>query len=148
VTLPDDDRLQPGMQVIQVLVTRQGEAVEGALDAGVVVPSQQVQPSNQAVVTLVPEVTTTAADATLITVNGRRLYRPGLRSYVVVGDATIEVRPPRGPDPWAEPTGTSIQVPRAPLAALEPPVGAGTYPLWVVVNGAQNVEDDVSVTLP
>ena len=53
----------------------------------VVVPTEQVQPSNQAIVTVVPEVATTAADATLITVNGRRLFRPGLRSYVVVGEA-------------------------------------------------------------
>ena len=148
VTLPDDDRLQPGMQVVQVLVTRAGDVVEGALDPGIVVPSEQVQPSNQAVITVVPEVTTTAADATLITVNGRRLFRPGLRSYVVLGDASIEVRPPRGADPWAAPTETSVQVPRAPLAALDPPLGPGTYPLRVVVNGAQNVEDDVTVTLP
>lgn len=148
VTLPDDDRLQPGIQVIQVLVTRAGEAVEGGLDAGIVVPSRQVQPSNQAVITLVPEVTAASADATLITVDGRRLYRPGLRSYVVVGEAAIEVRRPRGSDPWAEPTETTVQVPRAPLAALDPPLGPGTYPLRVVVNGAQNVEDDVSVTLP
>ena len=67
---------------------------------------------------------------------------------MVVGEAAIEVRPPRGSDPWAEPTETTVQVPWAPLAALDPPLGAGTYPLRVVVNGAQNVEEDVSVTLP
>jgi hypothetical protein len=148
VTVPDDPRLQPGPLVLQVLVTRDGEAVEGALDTGIVVPSPQVQRSNQTVVTLVPGVTTATADATLITVLGRRLFQPGLRSFVVVGEVSIEVRRPRGADPWAEPTETSVQVPRAPLAAAVPPIVGGTHPLRIVVNGAQNIEGPVDVVLP
>jgi hypothetical protein len=73
------------------------------------------------------------AATTLLTVNGTRLYRPGTKSLVLVGDAAVGVREPGPGDVWAAPTDTSVQVP---LPALDP----GTYPVRVQSNGAQSIE--------
>jgi hypothetical protein len=151
--LPEEDRLQPGPQIVEVIVERATETVEGGHGRGTAGTGSQVVTSNQAVFLLVPEVagvappSATAAD--LLTVNGRRLYRDGVKSFVLLGNAAVPIRRPLLGDPWVEPSETSVQVPIAPLAASlpEPPPGGEPYRVRVVVNGAQSLEDGVSFTL-
>jgi hypothetical protein len=77
---------------------------------------------------------------TLLTVTGRRLYRPPVKSVVLVGDVSIPVREPGPGDPWAAPTDTSVQVPLAALALTTPPTPPGLHAVRVMVNGAQSTE--------
>jgi hypothetical protein len=140
--IPAADRLQPGPQVVQVLARRRSEVVEGGLDRGTVVPAEDSQGSNQLAFTLVPTVSSvspasgTAAD--VLTVAGRRLFGPSLQSLVFVGDVGIEVRAPGPGDAWAAPTPTQVEVPLAALA--DAGMTPGTYPVHVLVNGAQSME--------
>ena len=147
-----EDRLQPGALLVQVIATYSVEAIEGGLDKGQTVTEARQFRSNQAVLQLVPQVTGVdpleGTAANLLTVNGRRLYHEDLKSYVILGDAAIEVSPPGTGDPWAAPTPTAVQVPLAPLAqALKPPTEGRTYPVRVQVNGAVNREDGVTFLL-
>lgn len=143
-------RLQPGPQTVEVLVERATEFVGGALDRGTTGAGAQRLSSNQAVFLLVPEISSvappegTAAD--LLTVQGRRLFREGLTTLVLVGDAAIEVRKPQVGDPWAAPTDTSVQVPLQHLALdlPQPPPAGDSYPVRVLVNGAQNLEEGMT----
>ena len=77
-----------------------------------------------------------AAEDTLLTVNGKRLYREGLDSFVLVGDVAIEVRLPG-------PSATSVRVPLAVLSTAmpAPPPTGQPYPVRVLVNGAQSTEE-------
>lgn len=152
--IAEEHRLQPGPQILEVLVERPTETVEGGLGPGTAGTGQQVVTSNQAVFLLVPEVTppvspTSATAAGLLTVNGKRLFREGLKSYVLLGNAAVEVRRPVSPEPWANPTETSVQVPIAPLAAAlpEPPPTGEPYRVRVLANGAQSLEEGVTFTL-
>jgi uncharacterized protein DUF4255/IPT/TIG domain-containing protein len=143
-SIAEADRLQPGPQRVEVIVERSMETIAGGLGPGTAGTSQQVLNSNQAVFLLVPEldpvtpispVSGTAAGT--LTVNGKRLFREGLKSYVLVGDAAVEVRGPAG--------DTSVQVPIAPLAAVL--LTGQPYPVRVLVNGAQSLEEGVTFTL-
>jgi hypothetical protein len=161
--IPPADRLQPGPLTIQVITERTLESVEGGLDRGVTASHPREYRSNLGVLMLVPEITGTAPPSgnanTVLTVNGARLYDARYTTLVLVGDAAIEVRPPRPPDPaasppflgdpWAMPTPTSVQVPLTSLAqALPPPAPGGTpHAVRVQVNGAQNRADTFSFTL-
>jgi uncharacterized protein DUF4255 len=152
-----EDRLQPGPQVLTVIVERPTETVEGGLGPGAPGVRQQLLTSNQAVFLLVPEVSSVSppqgAAGDLLTVNGKRLFREGAKSYVLLGDAGVEVRKPKlhdsDPPEWAEPVETTVQVPLAPLAAalLKPPPAGQLYRVRVIVNGAQSLEEGVSFTL-
>lgn len=137
--IPVEDRLQPGPQEVEVHVQRTVEVVQGGLDRGTWLEAARVQVSNRAVLLLVPEITSinpTSGDATgLLTVQGRRLYQEGRRCFVIVGDVMIEIQPPEPGDPWSAPTPTSVQVPRAALSAL---AAGASYPVRVMVNGAQS----------
>ena len=151
--IAEEHRLQPGPQILEVIVERPTETVEGGLGPGTSGTGQQVATSNQAVFLLVPRVASvnplSGGAGGLLTVNGKRLFREGLKSYVLLGNAAVEIRRPVGSDPWAVPTETSVQVPIAPLAAaLPPPPPAGQlYRVRVLVNGAQSLEEGVSFTL-
>jgi Pvc16 N-terminal domain len=153
--IAEEHRLQPGPQILEVIVERPTETVSGGLGPGVTGTGQQLLTSNQAVFLLVPRVATvnpTSGSATdpnaLLTVTGKRLFREGLKSYVLLGDAAVEIRRPVGTDPWAVPTETSVQVPLAPLAAALPkPPPAAPYRVRVLVNGAQSLEEGVIFTL-
>jgi len=140
--------LQPGPQLVEVLTERKTEVVQGGLDHGTVVLEKRALVSNQSVFMLVPEITslnpTSGPASTLLTVQGKRLYRRGLASLVIVGDVAIEVREPRAGDPWAAPTDTSVQVP---LTALSPLPTGQPYPARVQVNGAQSIEEGITFTL-
>jgi hypothetical protein len=145
--IPEPLRLQPGPLTVEMLVERATEFVEGALGAGTAGTGSKTMVSNRSVFLLVPEISGVlppAGDATaLLTVQGKRLYREGLTTLVLVGDAAIEVRVPQGGDPWAAPTATSVQVPLTSLvlALPVPPAGGTVYPVRVQVNGAQSLEE-------
>jgi hypothetical protein len=148
--IPEPRRLQPGPQTVEVLVERATELVGGGLDRGATGVGAQKLSSNQSVFLLVPEISSVAPPegtaAGLLTVQGRRLFRDGLTTLVLVGDAAIEVRKPQGSDPWAAPTDTSVQVPLQHLALdlPQPPPAGDSYPVRVLVDGAQNLEEGMT----
>jgi len=148
--IPAAVQIQPGAVRVQVLVEHDVESVHGGLDRGVTTEVPRTYRSNVGVVLVVPQITSTSpASGTasgLITVNGTRLFRSDLVSYVMLGDAAIEVRPPGSLDAWAAPTATSVQVPVASLPEQLPPPPPGGRDLLVrvQVNDAQNREDAFS----
>jgi Pvc16 N-terminal domain len=139
--IPLDDQLQPGPQMVQVLVQRPGEGVQGGLDRGTTFQEAVVQESNQSVFMLVPSITNinppngTVADT--LTVTGTRLFASGLKSFVFVSDVAIEV-PPSPP-----PTSTQVQVPLIGLSQAIPPLPPSLtpYPVHIQVNRALSVEE-------
>jgi uncharacterized protein DUF4255 len=138
--IPPADRLRPGAQTVEVQTRRPTEVIAGGLDLGTLLLDDRRLVSNQGVFMLAPEINGVAPaagnTAALLTVNGRRLYQPPEKSVVIVGDVSIPVREPRGTDPWAAPTDTSVQVPLTALTQTTPPVPPNTYPVRVMVNGA------------
>lgn len=159
--IPVEQRLQPGPQTLEVLTEWETEVVQGGLDKGAVVSDRRVLGSNQAVFMLIPEISsipnlsppppmlppiepTSGLPTTMLTVRGRRLYKEGLKSFVLVGDAAIEVRKPGSGDPWAMPTDTTVQVP---LTTLSTAVTGQSYPVRILVNGAQSTEEGITFTL-
>jgi hypothetical protein len=139
--IPATDQLQPGPQLVQVLTERRGEAVQGGLDRGQVVTQAQVQPSNQAVFMLVPQITATDPASgpkdTILTVQGRRLFDERLYSAVLIGDTPFSPLDPQDP---ASPPGT-VRTPtevRVRVTGLAPNT---TYALRAFVNGAASLEE-------
>ena len=143
-SIPLADRLRPGPQTVEVQSLRPSEVVQGGLDHGVVVLDDRRQASNQGVFMLTPEVTgvnpPTGGVAIVLTVTGRRLYRPPVKSVVLVGDVSIPVQEPGPGDPWAAPTDTSVQVSLGALALTTPPTPPGAYAVRAMVNGSQSME--------
>lgn len=144
--IPEKDRLQPGPHVVEVLIRRDTEVVQGGLDKGTVVTDQTRQGSNFSVFMLVPEVTNInpangTSAVTLLTVNGKRLYHEDGKNFVLIGDVAIEV--PSTSDP--PPSETYIQVPLerfiSATASLTP--GVYDFPVRVMVNGAQSVDEKI-----
>ncbi len=143
--IPPGVLLQPGPQLVQVLVQRPGEGVQGGLDRGSTFSEAVVQSSNQAVFMLVPSISSISpgsgtAVATTLTVNGTRLFQTGLKSYVYVNDVGIEV-------PWnplqPPPPSTQVQVSLAALNKRVPPLppSATPYAVRMQVNGALSVDE-------
>ncbi len=145
--IPVGDRLRPGPQTVEVQISRPTEVVQGGLDNGVVVQDDRRQASNQGVFMLTPEVTgvnpALGGVNTLLTVTGRRLYRPPIKSVILVGDVSIPVQEPGPGDPWVAPTDASVQVPLTALALTTPPTPPNTYAVRAMVNGAQSMENVV-----
>ncbi len=148
VNVPNDARLAPGPQAVQVIVERAQERVEGGLDHGTVVAAPGRIESNFAVFLLVPRVTSVAPAAgnaaALLTVTGSRLYARGRASAVLIGDVSIDVREPAPGDPWVMPADTSVQVPLTAIGAATPPLTPATYAVRVISNGAQSRDDGVT----
>jgi hypothetical protein len=140
--IPGKDRLRPGPQVVEVLIRKDTEVVEGGLDKGTVVTDQTRQGSNFSVFMLVPMIdsiaplTGTPAD-TLITITGKRLYYPGAKTVVLIGNTSIDL-PSSG-----NPSETSIQAPLDAFITATASLAPGTYdfPVRVMVNGAQCMEE-------
>jgi hypothetical protein len=149
VTVPDNPLLQPGTQAVEVLTQQALDAVEGGLGTGTLPPSPLTQTlaSNHGFFLLVPEITSLSASeghaADSLTVQGKRLSTPGRTTFVLIGDASLPV--PNSPPPSA----TAVTVPLALLAtALPVPPPAGQdYPVRVLVDGAQNLEETFSFKL-
>jgi hypothetical protein len=142
--IPASDQLQPGPQLVQVLVERNGEGVQGGLDRGTTFTEFVVQSSEQSVFILSPTVASISpaagTSATVLTVNGKRLFQNELKSYVYVRDVGVEVGFKPG-DPFLPPTPTQVQVPLTALTKTVPPLPGGTYPVRVQVNGALSREE-------
>ncbi len=143
--------MQPGPQLVQVLVQRPGEGVEGGLDRGTTFSEAVVQSSNQSVFMLVPSISSISpgsgtAAATTLTVNGTRLFQPGLKSFVYVNDVAIEV-------PWnpihPPPPSTQVKVALAALNKTVPPLppSATPYAVRMQVNGALSVDEKPFILL-
>lgn len=95
--IPDAPKLQPGALAAGVRVTTSTEVVKGGYhDHGVVESSENVVTSNQVALMLVPKISIinpTSGDHTeILTINGKRLYRGDLKSFVLIGDISIEVK--------------------------------------------------------
>lgn len=143
--IPAAQQLQPGPQSVQVLVQWPGEGVQGGLDPGTTFTEPASQYSNQSVFMLVPDISSISpvagTAATILTVNGTRLFNAALKSYVYVNDVGIEVQW-NATDPWLAPTPTSVQVPLTDLTTAIPPLppSATPYPVRMQVNGALSVD--------
>lgn len=140
--IPPELQLQPGPQEVVVSMERETEGVQGGLGHGTPYAGKIVLDSNRSFFLLVPEVAApisppfTGTATGNLTIEGRRLYRPDLKSFVVIGDVAIPV-PDTPPAPLLPPqSSTQVSVSLKPLAHL-PLV---TYPLRVLVNGVQNLE--------
>jgi hypothetical protein len=138
-------QLQPGPLSIEVIAVHPVEGVEGALGRGTAISEERQFGSNLALLQLVPDLASSLPPSGgvtgLLTLKGTRLWQPAARrNEVVIGDATIEIRPPRGADPWAAPTPTQIQVPLADVGAFLPVQGLGDppYPVAVQIDGARS----------
>jgi hypothetical protein len=144
--IPAAERLQAGPQTVEVQILRPTEVVEGGLDKGVVVVDDRKQSSNHFVFLLAPEISTinpTSVAAggfasTVLTVNGLRLFQSGVKSVVLIGDVSIPVQ---DPGPSGTQTETSIHVPLTALGLTMPPTPADTYPVRVMANGVQSMEN-------
>jgi hypothetical protein len=139
--IPPEALLQPGPQLVQVVVQRPGEGVQGGLDRGTTFVEAVTQSSSQAVFMLVPGITNISpgagTSASTLTVNGTRLFKSSLKSYVYVADVAIEVPP--GPPA----TDTQVQVALIALTKAVPPLppSVASYPVRVQVNGALSVDE-------
>jgi len=145
--IPLADQLRPGAVSVEVQTLQPGEVVEGGLDHGVVNTEDRRQNSNQGVFLLAPEVSGTnptnvtlaAVGATVLIVNGRRLFEAGgPKSVVLVGDVSLPVVNP-GPGGAAQ-SDTSVRVSLNALTLTTPPVPASNYPVRMMVNGVQSME--------
>lgn len=144
--IPVEDRLRPGPLSVEVQTLRPTEVVQGGLDRGVVVTDDRRQNSNQGVFLLAPEVSTLnplnvaagGLGAAVLTVNGRRLFQSGPKSVVLIGDVSIPVQ---DPGPGGPQSDTSVQVSLNALALTTPPTPAGIYPVRMMVNGVQSMEN-------
>lgn len=150
--IPVQEQLWPGPQIVQVLIERPTEVVQGGLDKGTTTTDAKRLNSNAAVFMLVPTlsgINPAGNSSALLTVNGARLFADNLKSFVLVGDVAISVRKPRPGDPWVAPTAISVQVPLSSLATALPlpPAMGQPYPVRMQVNGAQSTEDGVLFTL-
>jgi hypothetical protein len=138
--IPPAEQLQAGAQLVQVIVERPGEGVQGGLDRGATFTEAVTQSSSNSVFMLVPSITgispATGNSGATLTVNGTRLFNPELKSYVYVNDISIEV-----PLTGAQ-TPTQVQVPLASLATNQPPLpfSPPNYPVRVQVNGALTID--------
>jgi hypothetical protein len=139
-SIPPGQLLQPGPQLVEVIVQRAGDGIQGALDRGTTFTEPVNQSSSQSVFMLVPGISSispgSGTSATILTVKGTRLFNINLKSFVYVNDIGIEV--PLAPPP----TDTQVQVSLAALAKAVPPLPPSPppYPVRMQVNGALSID--------
>ena len=142
--IPLEDQLRPGAQSVEVQTLLQTEMVAGGLDHGVVVDSQNRQASNQSVFLLAPQITgvnpgsvaAASVSGAILTATGNRLFSPGEKTVVLVGDVSIPVEEPGPGGPQSD---TSIEVRLTTFGLTSPP--AGLYPVRIMVNGVESREN-------
>ncbi len=149
--IPKDQRLPAGALTVQVLVEQVLEGVEGGRDdLGTPATSRTRVLSDVGVLQLLPELfgadppnatvaAASAPDARLM-LTGRRLFKPGAATVVLVGEHAFEgervvLDPTRE---WLPPPDDRTVVPLRRLAETlpPPPPGGSSYPLRVIVDGA------------
>lgn len=151
--IPPAARLQPGVVAIILEAEVLSDGVSGGLGPGANTPGPRRYASNTAFVQVVPSITATAPAAGdfsgMLQITGTRLWRRGARAQVLIGSAAATVTEPEGPDPWAAPTDTVIEVPldayRRDLPT--PPPAGDTYPVTVQIDGARSRDPGFSFTL-
>jgi hypothetical protein len=94
---------------------------------------------------VVPSITSVTPNPALVTglltVQGKRLFKFGLKSFVFVADLAIEVLEPKMGDPWSPPTDVKVEVPLTAVSASNPPLALpAPYPVRAQMNGAMSVE--------
>jgi len=150
--IPAADQLQSGPQMVQVLVQRAGEGVQGGLDKGTSISDNITEFSNQSVFMLVPGITGIAPGSSnaagTLTVNGTRLFQPGLKSFVYVNDVAIEVVADSADPPL--PASTTVHVPLLAVTRITPPLQPSPpdYAVRMQVNGALSVDKAKFKLLP
>lgn len=159
--IPADDQLQPGAQSVEVQTLWQTEVIEGRppgdpvldpQDHGRLVNDQNRQSSNQSVFLLAPEITGVnppsvvagAVSGAILTATGRRLFRSGAKTVVLIGDVSIPVEEPGPGGPQSD---TSIDVRLTALGLTTPPTPVGIYPVRIMVNGVESRETNVTLQL-
>jgi hypothetical protein len=151
--IPPEDRLQAGVVEVTLEAEFDTDVIQGGLGPGVNAPAPRRYPSNLAFIQIIPEVTGTvpgaAAFGAVLQVTGTRLWRPGARTQVILGDAAVEVHRPEGGDPWAQPTDIAVEIPLDAYASHLPPPGVGgdPYPVAVQTDGARSRDPGVIFTL-
>jgi hypothetical protein len=135
------DRLQPGPQLVQVIIQRPGEGIEGGLDRGTAFTEAVTQQSNQSVFVLVPSISNifplSGNSSTDLTLNGTRLFNSSLKSFVYFDDVAIAAVSPQ--------TDTQVTVNLTPITERVPPLlpSATPYRVRIQVNGALSVDEEV-----
>ena len=128
------------------------EGVQGGLGRGTAIDGSRRYTSNIWLLQLVPRITppavpTSGNTATILHIDGNRLWHPAARTVeVIVGDAAIPVRPPGVGDVWAAPTPTAIEVPMSAAGDLLD-ISAAPYPVAVQVDGARSRDSGVTFIL-
>jgi hypothetical protein len=152
--IPPSVRLQPGTLEIRVIAEHPVEGVAGGLGPGVYVAEPRRYTSNVALMQLVPHVAAVnpvAGNATgVLQVTGTRLWHPRARlAEVIIADASVSIVPPGAGDPWAAPTDTAVEIPRAPIGAALPTLAPADdpYPVAVQVDGARSRDAGVTFRL-
>lgn len=148
-SIPVEKRLQPGPQVVEVLIRRDTEVVEGGLDSGRVVEEQRKQGSNLFVFMLVPEIisinpTSGTSAVTSLNVEGRRLFHKDGKTFVIIGDITIEVpRPDIEESLLNEISSMEVQLDAFFTATESLDNGDYDFPVRIMVNGAQSMTEAI-----
>lgn len=127
VPIPADQRLQPGVQVVEVVTTPPN------------LPTVSAR-SNQAIMMLTPHIETIAGAGSTLTITGTRLFAPDMEGETLVGQVLFPA------DAYnAGSSDTEIELTLPDMAQIGPP---GTYPVRVRVNGAESIGGVNSVELP
>ena len=150
--IPPAEQLQAGLLEVQLIAVHPVEGVQGGLGRGTAIDGSRRYASNIWLLQLVPRITppavpTSGNAATILHIDGNRLWHPAARTVeVIVGDAAIPVRPPGVGDVWAAPTPTAIEVPMSAAGDLLD-ISATPYPVAVQVDGARSRNSGVTFIL-
>jgi hypothetical protein len=149
--IPPAQQLRAGPLEVRLVAQHPTEGAEGGLGAGSATAGARRYVSNIWLLQLSPRVFSatppTGTTATILRVNGDRLWNLGMPSVdVIIGDAAISVRVPQPGDLWSAPTPTVVEVPISAARDLLD-VSATPYPVAVQVDGARSRETGVTFTL-
>lgn len=150
--IPTDRRLRAGTLTVQVLVERARESIEGGRDdRGTPGVATARAFSDVGVLQLLPELSSVsppnatiaaaAAPEAMLTLTGKRLFRPDGATTVLIGDHAFDgqrfVADPA--QEWLPPPDDRVCVPLHRLASAlpAPPAGGATYNVQAIVDGAR-----------
>lgn len=148
--IPPAQQLAAGPLGVQLIAHHGVEGVQGGLGPGAAASTTRAYASNVALLQLCPRVLGVVPgagnNATILRVNGQRLWHAHARTVeVIIGDTAIPVRFAPG-DPWAPPSAVAVEVPISAaggLIDLSPP----SHRVVVDVDGARSRETAVIFTM-